>query len=249
MGLWRFIKSWKNICDSYTGTVHCKKPLPETVNYIKDYLGKGSKNTGANYHIGRYKVVVDKDWNVWYEIKKEIQEVQAVSGKIMRVLETMRFSIQHYQGVVHTIQVEIKAPCSKICFDEFEKDFLEAIPDVVGAPAATTVVNPIEDLSKKCLVEILDIFDKKLSIFNEDTSKAMFENIKHIKAELSKRIDEMDIKERASYAQALAQINTFITAIDMQFSNPAMAAGIKNVAGTYVSSMKAEISKMVSFTN
>ena len=252
MGIWRFIKSWRNITDDYTGTVQCNKPLNETVAFIKDYLGKGSKTkyTGANYHVGRFTVVVDKDNVTWYEIKKEIQEVQAVSGRITKVLESMRFHILQYGGVANKIQVTIRATCSKLCFEEFEKDFLAAVPDATGPiQAPPPAADDLGDLTEKPLLDLLDIFEKTAKKFGNEASKPTYDNVKKVRTEVGKRVDDMDIKARAPYNQALSKIDTFISALDMQFANPAMAANIKSFAGNYASQMQAEISQMVAITD
>jgi len=249
MGLWRFIKVMRNIRDDYTGTVHCKKPLNETIEFIKSYMGKGSKNTGKNYH-GEFKVVADKDWNTWYEIIKEVQTIQAISGRITDVPERMRFKVMHYGGVVNNIQLEIHSTDSKVCFEEFEKDFSERVADVKGpVQVPPPAADELGDLSGKKLIELLDIFEKAAKKFGADASKPLYDNVKKVRAELGKRVDDMDIKARAPYNQSLSKIDTFLSAIDMQFSNPAMAANVKTFAGNYVSQMLAEISQMVSITD
>lgn len=249
MQIFRFIKSWRNITDDYTGSIQCKKPLAETVEFINNYLAKGSKHTGANYHVGRYKVVSDKDYNTWREIIKEIQEVQATTGRVTRVLERMRFSVMHTFGIVHTIKVEIRATSSKICFEEFKQDFMAAVEDASG-PVQTPppAAEDLGDLSQKSLMELLDLFEKTVKKFGNEASRPTYDNVKKVRNEIGSHVDGMDIKARAPYNSSLSKIDTFLNAIDMQLANPAMAANIKNFAGTYTSQIQSEISQMISIT-
>lgn len=242
--LMRFIKAFQNKTDDYTGNIKCAKPLKDVLAFAKSYMGKGSKNTGKLYH-GDFVVVKDRDWNTWYEIEKHVQD-KTPTGTIKNVLETMLFRIQYYQGVATKVELQIRSTNAKLCFDEFEKDFA-AIPDVVAPAAAPApTVLPLGDLSDKTIAEVLDIFDKATKAFAENACKPTFDNVVAAKKALEEKVEALEIGKRAPFTQSIAKIDTFISAINMQLSNPAMASSAQNFAGTYASQIRAEIVQMAS---
>lgn len=156
----------------------------------------------------------------------------------------MLFRIQYYRGAATKVELQIRSTNAKQCFDELEKDFA-AIADVVTPAAAPTPkVQPIGDLSDKTIKEVLDVFDKATKAFAENACKPTFDNVKAVKKALEEKVDSLEIAKRAPYTQSIAKIDTFINAINMQLSNPAMASSVQNFAGTYASQIKAEIVQM-----
>ena len=235
LGIMRFIKAWKNITDKYEGTIQCSKKLNETLDFIKTtYVEKSGKTF---YRSGKFRVVKDVNWNTWHEI-----ELQVKDGK-GSVLESIVFRIQYYQGVVNQITLDLSAVESKTTFEEFKK-MLDGLADVKAAPAPAPVKVAPVDFSDKTMLEALSAFEDAVSAFGENAGAETFAKVKAVKDAVNKKIKDLEPKEKAAFMSSMSKIDTFVNAINMQLSNPAMASSVASFAGTSVSQMLAEIAQM-----
>lgn len=243
MEIIRFIKAFAGMRDKYRATIDCTKPLNETLDFIRSYMEKGSTNTGKLYH-GDFVIAKDVNMGTYYQIEKQVQDLSPM-GQVKSVMEEIIFRINYIGCVATRVDMDIqKTTCSKKVFDEFVEDF-KAIKDI-ELTEENTKPAPKLDLSEKTMAEALDIFEKAVKKFGNEVNKTNFEALKEVKAEIEKKIDDMPITDRTKYSKNLAQIDTFIGALNMQFSNPATASQVQNFAGTYVSQMKSEIAEMIS---
>ena len=71
-----------------------------------------------------------------------------------------------------------------------------------------------------------------------------FAKVKAVRDALNKKIKTLEPKEKAAFMSSMSKIDTFVNAINMQLSNPAMASSVASFAGTYVSQILAEIAQM-----
>ena len=241
LGIIRIFKAFKGITDKYEGTIKCSKKLDETLDFIKNTWP--SKQAKSLYRAGKLRVVKDVNWNTWHEIELQVQAQNPVTKQVVNVLETIIFRVQYYKGVVNQITVELNAVDSKATYAEFEKA-LATLADVEAAPAPAPVKEEAVDLSDKTMAEALSLFEDAVTAFGENVGMPTFAKIKSIKDAISKKIKTLDPKEKAAFMASMSKIDTFVNAINMQLSNPAMAASAASFAGTYVSQMLAEIAQM-----
>ena len=233
----RIIKAFRGVTDKYEGTIQCSKRLNETLDFIKTtWTEKSGKSL---YRAGKFRVVKDVNWNTWHEIELQVKNPKGA------VFESIVFRVQHYQGIVNQITLDLKAVDSKATYDDFKKD-LEALEDVKAAPAPAPapVQDVVIDFSDKTMVEALGEFEEAVTAFGEKVGMQTFVKVKAINGEIAKKIKNLEPKEKAAFMASMSKIDTFINAINMQLSNPAMAASAASFAGTYVSQMLAEIAQM-----
>ena len=231
----RIIKAFKGATDKYEGTIQCSKRLNETLDFIKTtWTEKSGKSL---YRAGKFRVVKDVNWNTWHEIELQVKNPKGA------VFESIVFRVQHYQGIVNQITLDLRAVDSKATFDDFKKD-LEALEDVKAAPAPAPVQEVVIDFSDKTMAEALGEFEEAVTAFGENAGMQTFVKVKAIKGEIAKKIKNLEPKEKAAFMASMSKIDTFINAINMQLSNPAMASSVASFAGTYVSQMLAEIAQM-----
>ena len=240
LGIIRIFKAFKEITDKYEGTIKCSKRLDETLKLIKNTWPE--KQAKSLYRAGKLRVVKDVNWNTWHEVELQVQAQNPVTKQVVKVVETIIFRVQYYQGVVNQITLDLKAVDSKATYNEFEKALAE-LEDVKAAPAPV-IKEEIVDFSQKTMSEALAAFEEAVTAFGENVGVQTFAKLKATKEEIGKKIKNLDPKEKAAYMAAMSKIDTFVSAINMQLSNPAMAAAAASMAGTYVGQMLAEIAQM-----
>jgi len=240
LGIIRIFKAFKEITDKYEGTIKCSKRLDETLELIKNTWPE--KQAKSLYRAGKLRVVKDVNWNTWHEVELQVQAQNPVTKQVIKVVETIIFRVQYYQGVVNQITLDLEAVDSKATYNEFEKALAE-LEDVKAAPAPV-IKEEIVDFSQKTMSEALAAFEEAVTAFGENVGVQTFAKLKATKEEIGKKIKNLDPKEKAAYMAAMSKIDTFVSAINMQLSNPAMAAAAVSMAGTYVGQMLAEIAQM-----
>ena len=235
LGIMRMIKAFKGVTDKYEGTIKCSKDLNATLEFIKTtYVEKSGKTL---YRAGKFRVVKDVNWNTWHEIELQVKNPKGI------VFESVVFRIQYYQNVVNQITLDLRAIDSKATFEDFKKD-LNELPDVKAAPAPAPVkVEPV-DFSDKTMADALKVFEDAVTAFGENASAATFAKVKAVRDAINNKIKTLEPKEKAAFMSSMSKIDTFVNAINMQLSNPAMASSVASFAGTYVSQMLAEVAQM-----
>ena len=239
----RIFKAFREKTDKYEATLKCSKDLEATLDFIKNTWPE--KQAKSLYRCGKFRVAKDVNWNTWHEIELQVQAQHPVTKQVLKVSENIIFRIQYFGNVVNQITMDLRAVDSKATFQEF-KEALDELPDVKAAtaPAQAPVKKEIIDLSDKTMTEALDAFEKAVDAFGENVGTQTFAKLKAIKEEISKKIKTLEPKEKAAFMAAMSKIDTFVSAIDMQLSNPAMAATAASMAGTYVAQILTEIAQM-----
>lgn len=237
MGVIRIFKAFKGITDNYEGTIKCSKDLNATLNFIKTYQGKGL------YRAGKLRVVKDVNWNTWHEIELQVQAQNPITKQVLNVLERITFRIQYYQQTVTQITLSLNAVDSKATFEDFKKD-LAKVPNARKAVVAPPTQSAIIDLSGKTMTQALTIFENSVVEFSNSVNQPSFSKVKAIKAAISKRIMVLPPQSKAAFLSHMAKIDMFINAIDMQFSNPALAASVVSYVKTYSPQMLVAIAQM-----
>ena len=123
LGIIRIFKAFKEITDKYEGTIKCSKRLDETLELIKNTWPE--KQAKSLYRAGKLRVVKDVNWNTWHEVELQVQAQNPVTKQVVKVVETIIFRVQYYQGVVNQITLDLKAVDSKATYNEFEKALAE----------------------------------------------------------------------------------------------------------------------------
>lgn len=240
LGIIRIFKAFKEITDKYEGTIKCSKRLDETLELIKNTWP--NQQAKSLYRAGKFRVVKDVNWNTWHEVELQVQAQNPVTKQVIKVVETINFRVQYYQGVVNQITLDMKAVDSKATYGEFEKA-LQTLADV-KAVAAPVIKEEVLDFTDKTMVEALNAFEEAISAFGENVGAATFAKVKAVKEAISKKIKNLEPKQKAAFMASMSKIDTFVNAINMQMSNPAMASSVASFAGTYVSQMLSEVAQM-----
>jgi hypothetical protein len=240
LGIIRIFKAFKEITDKYEGTIKCSKRLDETLELIKNTWPE--KQAKSLYRAGKLRVVKDVNWNTWHEVELQVQAQNPVTKQVVKVVETIIFRVQYYQGVVNQITLDLKAVDSKATYNEFEKALAE-LEDVKAAPAPV-IKEEVLDFTDKTMQEVLTAFENATTAFGEKAGVETFAKVKAVRDALNKKIKTLEPKEKAAVMSSMSKIDTFVNAINMQFSNPAMASSVASFAGTYVSQILAEIAQM-----
>ena len=240
LGIIRIFKAFKGITDKYEGTIKCSKRLDETLELIKNTWPE--KQAKSLYRAGKLRVVKDVNWNTWHEVELQVQAQNPVTKQVVKVVETIIFRVQYYQGVVNQITLDLKAVDSKATYNEFEKALAE-LEDVKAAPAPV-IKEEVFDFTDKTIQEVLTAFENATTAFGEKVGVETFAKVKAVRDALNKKIKTLEPKEKAAVMSSMSKIDTFVNAINMQFSNPAMASSVASFAGTYVSQILAEIAQM-----
>lgn len=240
LGIIRIFKAFKEITDKYEGTIKCSKRLDETLELIKNTWPE--KQAKSLYRAGKLRVVKDVNWNTWHEVELQVQAQNPVTKQVVKVVETIIFRVQYYQGVVNQITLDLKAVDSKATYNEFEKALAE-LEDVKAAPAPV-IKEEVFDFTDKTMQEVLTAFENATTAFGEKAGVETFAKVKAVRDALNKKIKTLEPKEKAAFMSSMSKIDTFVNAINMQFSNPAMASSVASFAGTYVSQILAEIAQM-----
>ena len=240
LGIIRIFKAFKEITDKYEGTIKCSKRLDETLEFIKNTWPE--KQAKSLYRAGKLRVVKDVNWNTWHEVELQVQAQNPATKQVVKVVETIIFRVQYYQGVVNQITLDLKAVDSKATYNEFEKALAE-LEDVKAAPAPV-IKEEVLDFTDKTMQEVLTAFENATTAFGEKAGVETFAKVKAVRDALNKKIKTLEPKEKAAFMSSMSKIDTFVNAINMQFSNPAMASSVASFAGTYVSQILAEIAQM-----
>ena len=240
LGIIRIFKAFKEITDKYEGTIKCSKRLDETLELIKNTWPE--KQAKSLYRAGKLRVVKDVNWNTWHEVELQVQAQNPVTKQVVKVVETIIFRVQYYQGVVNQITLDLKAVDSKATYNEFEKALAE-LEDVKAAPAPV-IKEEVFDFTDKTMQEVLTAFENATTAFGEKAGVETFAKVKAVRDALNKKIKTLEPKEKAAFMSSMSKIDTFVNAINMQFSNPAMSSSVASFAGTYVSQILAEIAQM-----
>lgn len=240
LGIIRIFKAFKGVTDKYEGTIKCSKKLDETLELIKNTWPE--KQAKSLYRAGKLRVAKDVNWNTWHEVELQVQAQDPVTKKVVNVLETIIFRIQYYQGVVNQITLELKAVDSKATYEEFKKA-LDELADV-KAVATPVIKEEVLDFTDKTMLEALNAFEEAINAFGESAGAATFAKLKATREAMNKKIKTLEPKEKASFMASMSKIDTFVKAIDLQLSNPAMASSVASFSGTYVSQMLAEVAQM-----
>lgn len=240
LGIIRIFKAFKGITDKYEGTIKCSKRLDETLELIKNTWPE--KQAKSLYRAGKLRVVKDVNWNTWHEVELQVQAQNPATKQVVKVVETIVFRVQYYQGVVNQITLDLKAVDSKATYNEFEKALAE-LEDVKAAPAPV-IKEEVVDFTDKTMQEVLTAFENATTAFGEKVGVETFAKVKAVRDALNKKIKTLEPKEKAAVMSSMSKIDTFVNAINMQFSNPAMASSVASFAGTYVSQILAEIAQM-----
>ena len=240
LGIIRIFKAFKEITDKYEGTIKCSKRLDETLELIKNTWPE--KQAKSLYRAGKLRVVKDVNWNTWHEVELQVQAQNPVTKQVVKVVETIIFRVQYYQGVVNQITLELKAVDSKATYNEFEKALAE-LEDVKAAPAPV-IKEEVFDFTDKTMQEVLTAFENATTAFGEKVGVETFAKVKAVRDALNKKIKTLEPNEKATFMSSMSKIDTFVNAINMQFSNPAMASSVASFAGTYVSQILAEIAQL-----
>lgn len=236
MGLMRLIKTIKGQTDTYTGSIDCSKSLDDVLELVRHFREK------KDFWLGAHQVLKDVRNFGYYEIGKGPKSVLVSNPEIL-----WHFTVRYSNNVATQVKVRLTTCCAKIVFEEF-KGLLEKLPDVELVASVATVVEEEEtaiDYSSKSLSELLNLFDEKSGKFLDAPNASTFAPMKVIKAEISKQAKELPMDVRVQFTQALSQIDTYMTAIDIQVSNSAMAQQISSFAGTYVSQIQTQILQMM----
>lgn len=240
LGIIRIFKAFKGITDKYEGTIKCSKRLDETLELIKNTWPE--KQAKSLYRAGKLRVVKDVNWNTWHEVELQVQAQNPVTKQVVKVVETIIFRVQYYQGVVNQITLDLEAVDSKATYNEFEKALAE-LEDVKAAPTPV-IKEEVFDFTDKTMQEVLTTFENATTAFGEKVGVETFAKVKAVRDALNKKIKTLEPKEKAAFMSSMSKIDTFVNAINMQFSNPAMASSVASFAGTYVSQILAEIAQM-----
>ena len=240
LGIIRIFKAFKGITDKYEGTIKCSKRLDETLELIKNTWPE--KQAKSLYRAGKLRVVKDVNWNTWHEVELQVQAQNPATKQVVKVVETIIFRVQYYQGVVNQITLDLKAVDSKATYNEFEKALAE-LEDVKAAPSPV-IKEEVVDFTDKTMQEVLTAFENATTAFGEKAGVETFAKVKAVRDALNKKIKTLEPKEKAAVMSSMSKIDTFVNAINMQFSNPAMASSVASFAGTYVSQILAEIAQM-----
>lgn len=236
MDIFRIISAFQGKTDKYEGSIDCSKDLKQTLEYIRNWQGKGI------YRAGKLRVARDVNNGTWHLIEMQVQARQPGTGTVLNVLESIVYSVFFHNNVVNRITIDYKAVAPKKTFDDFQKAFMAEVPDVVAAAPAPVVEVKI-DLSDMSMLDALDLFDKSVKDFGANVSAQSYAKVKAVYNEINSKVEDLPAKDRAAYMSSMSKISTFISALDMQFkSSPAAVASF---AGTYVSQMRAEIAQMM----
>lgn len=242
MDIFRIISAFKGKTDKYEGSIDCSKDLKQTLEYIRNWQGKGL------YRAGKLRVARDVNNGTWHLIEMQVQARQPGTGTVVNVLESIVYSVFFRNNVVNRITIDYKAVAPKKTFDDFNKAFMADVPDAVAtAETATPVVEEKIDLSDKSMLDALELFDKSVKDFGTNVNAQTYAKVKAIYNEINNKVEDLPAKDRAAYMSSMSKISTFISALDMQFkSSPAAVA---TFAGTYVSQMRAEIAQMMALAS
>lgn len=236
MDIFRIISAFQGKTDKYEGSIDCSKDLKQTLEYIRNWQGKGI------YRAGKLRVARDVNNGTWHLIEMQVQARQPGTGTVLNVLESIVYSVFFHNNVVNRITIDYKAVAPKKTFDDFQKAFMAEVPDVVAAAPAPVVEVKI-DLSELSMLDALDLFDKSVKDFGANVNAQSYAKVKAVYNEINSKVEDLPAKDRAAYMSSMSKISTFISALDMQFkSSPAAVASF---AGTYVSQMRAEIAQMM----
>jgi hypothetical protein len=236
----------KDIKDDYSGVVTCNKPRDEAIEYLRGYMQPKKtklKYTGFNYHLGNYTIKRDDGiascWNI---------EGAFISTKLISMQgtehETYRFQVMCMGEVATQVKLSVRGYDAKACFEDFKEDFLAAVPDCKTPPKPALAI--AVDFTGVSMLQALEAFDKVIDQFGANVNVDMFKKLRAFKVALTNKINSLPFQEKGKFSQPMGQIDMFISTMDGQFANPAMASSVASFAGTYVAQMKAAVGSMAS---
>lgn len=233
MNLMRLIKTLKGQVETYEASFECSKPLNEVLEVVRHFREK------KDFWLGSHGVLKDVKNVGYYDIGKGPQGAMVSNPKIL-----WHFTVMYMNGVAYQIKVRLETCCPKIVFEEF-KALIDQIPDVESQGVVVEEEIPQIDYSSKTILELLNLFDEASGKFLDAPNVSTFAPMKEIKAELSKKIKELPLGKRGAISQPMSQIDMYMSTIDMQVSNPVMAAQVASFAGTYVSQIQSQLLQMM----
>lgn len=250
LNLKRTAMAAKNTTDRYQGSFACNKSLDEALEYVRGYCQPKvtkKKYRGFNYHTGAAHVTKDTNMNVYWEIQIQFGVHKLGDMGRMTVYETYGINLKYRSGVVYEVALNLNACDSKACFDDFKDDFLEAIPDLKGpAPQAAPQIAVAVDFTGVSMLQALESFDKVIDQFGANVNESSFKKLRAFKYALTNKINSLPFQEKGKFSQPMGQIDMFVSTMEGQFANPAMASSVASFAGTYVAQMKAAVGSMAS---
>jgi hypothetical protein len=232
MNVMRLIKTFTGKVETYEGSFECSKPLDEVLEVVRHFREK------KDFWLGAHTVLKDVRNFGYYEIGKGPKGAMVSNPKIL-----WHFTIMFMNGVAYQVKVRLETCCPKIVFDEF-KALVDKIPDVEKQEVVVEEA-PKVDYSSKTILELLNLFDEASGKFMDTPHTATFAPMKEIKAQISKKVSALPLETRGQFSQPMSQIDMYMNTIEMQISNPVMAAQISSFAGTYVSQIQAQLLPLI----
>lgn len=248
----RIAQATKNMVENYAASFSCNKPLEEALEYIRGYMQPKKtklKYRGSKYHAVNtdgFHITKDTNMNIYWEIEGAWGAHNVLTNHWVDK-ETMKFWVKYRAGVVFEVEVRVRAACAQTCWEEFKEDFLEAIPDLKGpAPKAAPQIAVAVDFTGVSMLQALEAFDKVIDQFGANVNESSFKKLRAFKCALTNKINSLPFQEKGKFSQPMGQIDMFVSTMEGQFANPAMASSVASFAGTYVAQMKAAVGSMAS---
>lgn len=236
MSLKKFLNTQRGVTERYQGEIECHKPASETYSFVKSYHEKGTFNNT------KLEIVREETMGT----TKMLEKVSRNLGG--NITEIFVFRVKFRGDFVERINIEITSWDPKEEFDIFQNELNSKIPNVTGdsqrsEPTVTYVAQP--DFSEKTLTECITAFSKHLENFKLSPIDSTFITVNSVKKSIETKINALDASMQAGFTQSMSQINLFMNALEMQFSNPIMAAQAPSFVGIYVGQMAPFVTQML----
>ena len=236
MSLKKFLNTQRGVTERYQGEIECHKPASETYSFVKSYHEKGTFNNT------KLEIVREETMGT----TKMLEKVSRNLGG--NITEIFVFKVKFRGDFVERINIEITSWDPKEEFDIFKNELNSKIPDVTGEsqrsePTVTYVAQP--DFSEKTLTECITAFSEHLENFKLSPIDSTFITVNSVKKSIETKINALDASMQAVFTQSMSQINLFMNALEMQFSNPIMAAQAPSFVGIYVGQMDPFVTQML----
>lgn len=236
MSLKKFLNTQRGVTERYQGEIECHKPASETYSFVKSYHEKGTFNNT------KLEIVSEETMGT----TKMLEKVSRNLGG--NITEIFVFRVKFRGDFVERINIEITSWDPKEEFDIFQNELNSKIPNVTGdsqrsEPTVTYVAQP--DFSEKTLTECITAFSEHLENFKLSPIDSTFITVNSVKKSIETKINALDASMQAGFTQSMSQINLFMNALEMQFSNPIMAAQAPSFVGIYVGQMAPFVTQML----
>ena len=236
MSLKKFLNTQRGVTERYQGEIECHKPASETYSFVKSYHEKGTFNNT------KLEIVREETMGT----TKMLEKVSRNLGG--NITEIFVFRVKFRGDFVERINIEITSWDPKEEFDIFQNELNSKIPNVTGdsqrsEPTVTYVAQP--DFSEKTLTECITAFSEHLENFKLSPIDSTFITVNSVKKSIETKINALDASMQAGFTQSMSQINLFMNALEMQFSNPIMAAQAPSFVGIYVGQMAPFVTQML----